>query len=49
MRNNDSTHKAETYEPPTLKVVGTLQEITKQGHAANADLQNGKANTAFSV
>lgn len=38
-----------TYEAPTLRVEGTLEEITKAGSAPNADVKGGKDNTAFSV
>ena len=37
------------YERPTLVVLGSLQEITKQAGLPNADTPQGNPNTAFPV
>jgi len=39
--------KTPKYEAPTLEVVGTLHEITKQGAQTNSDVANGPGPTAF--
>jgi hypothetical protein len=36
-----------TYQPPTIEKVGTLQEITKASNQPSADVAKSKVNNAF--
>jgi hypothetical protein len=41
-------NEKKTWNEPELKTYGNVEEITQNGHQANADTPNGNNNTAFS-